>query len=80
MSGRLSTRLDTSNRAAWLACRTQQEIAEAVGVPRTTIEEILTKMADLPKPNKAGVEHATASIARPLPTQPEQRRVERETG
>ena len=39
----------------WLACYTQEEIAEAVKMARPTVEdriEVLTKMEDLPKSSK----------------------------
>lgn len=38
----------------WLSCHTQEEIAEAMGMPRTTIEGILTEMARLRFPSKPG--------------------------
>lgn len=41
----------------WLACWTQEEIAEAVGVPRTTVEEVLTKSAELPESSKPAAFH-----------------------
>lgn len=41
----------------WLACHTQEEIAEAVGCPRTTVEEVLTKTAVLPESSKPAADH-----------------------
>jgi hypothetical protein len=43
----------------WLACWTEQEIAEATGVHRDTVNEICRNLADLPKSDKAAAEHAT---------------------
>ncbi len=33
----------------WLACWTQEEIAEAVGVPRQTVDRVLPKTEDVQK-------------------------------
>ena len=43
----------------WLACYTQQEIANAVGINKDTVSEVCRNMADLPKSDKANSEHAT---------------------
>jgi hypothetical protein len=43
----------------WLACWTQEEIAESVGVHKDTADEICRKLANLPKSDKAAGEHAT---------------------
>jgi hypothetical protein len=46
--------------AAWLACRTQQEIATAEGVSIGYVNEAVSSdPADLPPVNKAAAEHAT---------------------
>lgn len=44
---------DSGDRAL-MSRHTQEEIAEAMGMPRTTIEDILTKMARLRFPSKPG--------------------------
>jgi len=36
-----------------------EEIAEKEGIPRTSVEEVLTEMADLPKALKPASEHLT---------------------
>ena len=46
----------------WLACNTQQEIADAVGVPKGTIDALCLELADMPKVSKTqqvAAEHAT---------------------
>lgn len=43
----------------WMACYTQNEIAEAVGVTKETVSEICQKMAGFPKPDKAAAELET---------------------
>jgi len=46
----------------WLACNTQQEIADAVGVPKGTIDAICLEMASSPnlsKPDQSSADHAT---------------------
>lgn len=49
----------------WLACWTQQEIAEAVGAPQKTIDDVIAsfsengKPANLAKSDRAAAEHAT---------------------
>ena len=43
----------------WLACWTQEQIAEEVGAPRQIVQEILPKMAELPKSAKPAAEHLT---------------------
>jgi len=48
--------------ALWLACWTQQEIADEVGCVKAEVNAVCSKMADLPnmnKPDKAAAEHAT---------------------
>jgi hypothetical protein len=45
----------------WMACYTQEEIAEREEIPRSTVEAILTEMAELPKLSKSDLalaEHA----------------------
>jgi hypothetical protein len=42
-----------------MACHTQEEIAEAVGIPRTTIEQVLTKSAEMPESSKPAASHLT---------------------
>jgi hypothetical protein len=49
-----------------MRCYTQEEIAEEEGIPRTTIEEILTKMADLPESSKSIANHLV-DFERPYP-------------
>jgi hypothetical protein len=41
-------------RDLWFACATQEQIAEAVGMPRTTIEGILTESEKFRFPSKPG--------------------------
>jgi transcriptional regulator with XRE-family HTH domain len=43
----------------WLACHTQEEIAEREGMSQPQIKEILSEMAELPKPIKASANHLT---------------------
>ncbi len=46
----------------WLACWTQEEIAESVGTSKRDVSEVCSKMADLPnlnKPSQAAASHAT---------------------
>jgi len=43
----------------WLACYTQQEIADAVGCPQRTVADALADSADLPKSLKPAADHAT---------------------
>jgi|GEM_PF-5358042 len=43
----------------WLACHTQEEIAEACECSQQTIADILPKMAELPKSVKPAAEHLT---------------------
>ncbi|MFC1765645.1 hypothetical protein ACFL6U_26665, partial [Planctomycetota bacterium] len=46
----------------WLACYTQQEIADAVGIPRKTPDDIIGengKLADLAKHPQLDTNHAT---------------------
>ena len=45
--------------ALWMACHTQEEIAEREGITKETVSEICREMADLPKSDKAAAEHAT---------------------
>ncbi len=55
--------------ALWLDCYTQDEIAAAVGISRTAIEEqlpLLTGMEDLPKASKVSAEFADADFTIPL--------------
>lgn len=61
------SRIDKDSREArnkrifnlWMACYTQEEIAERCECERTTVESILTKMAELPKSSKPIAEHLT---------------------
>ena len=64
------SRIDKDNKEArdkrifamWLACHTQQEIADAVGCSQPEVKEVLSKMATLPnliKPDQSAAEHAT---------------------
>ncbi len=46
-----------------MACHTQQEIAEFVGVHKDTINEICRNLADLPESDKAAAEHAIKNPA-----------------
>ncbi len=39
------------------ACRTQQEIAEAVGVSKAEVNNVCSQMADLPNLNKPATSH-----------------------
>jgi len=41
----------------WLACYTQQEIADAVGVHKDTVNEICRNSADLPESDKPAANH-----------------------
>lgn len=43
----------------WLACWTNEEIADEVGVHKDTVNEVCRNLADLPKSDKAHAEHAT---------------------
>lgn len=43
----------------WMACHTQQEIAEAVNTGKATINDICSGMAELPKANKPTADHLT---------------------
>ncbi len=46
----------------WLACHTQQEIANAVGVPQKTVDDTLSEfgnLANLAKTDRVAAEHAT---------------------
>jgi hypothetical protein len=43
----------------WLACATQEEIADACDVHKDTVSEICRKLADLPNSDKAAADHAT---------------------
>ena len=43
----------------WLACHTQEEIAEAENIPRSTVETILTESANLPESSKPAADHLT---------------------
>lgn len=43
----------------WLACWSQQEIADETGVTKETVSEVCQKLAELPKSDKASSEHAT---------------------
>jgi len=42
-----------------MACWTQQEIADEVGLTQETVKEVLKKSADLPKPFKPTADHLT---------------------
>jgi hypothetical protein len=48
----------------WLACWTQQEIADEVGLSRPQVTEILSEMAELPKPTKPSSEHNAGDSGR----------------
>ena len=41
----------------WLACHTQEEIAEVLNTTHTTVQNVLQEMADLPKVAKPSAEH-----------------------
>lgn len=46
----------------WMACNTQQEIADAVGIPQQTLSASFTEfgnIANLGKPDQSAAEHAT---------------------
>jgi hypothetical protein len=43
----------------WLACHTQEEIAEEVGVTKETVSEICQKSAELPESDKPAASHLT---------------------
>jgi hypothetical protein len=43
----------------WLACHTQEEIAEREGIHHSTVQEVLREMAELPKSAKAAADHLT---------------------
>lgn len=46
----------------WLACYTQQEIAEAIGIPRKTVDDTFGEsgeIAKLAKTDQSAAEHAT---------------------
>jgi transcriptional regulator with XRE-family HTH domain len=45
--------------ASWLACHTQEEIAEQEGITKETVSEICQKMANLPESDKSLASHAT---------------------
>lgn len=45
----------------WLACYTQEEIAEREGIDPKTVRNILGEMAELPKVLKPAAEHLTDS-------------------
>lgn len=62
------SRIDRDSKAArdkrifkmWMACYTQEEIAEREGVTKETVSEIVSqKSADLPESDKAAASHAT---------------------
>ncbi len=40
-----------------MTCHTQEEIAEREGISRTSVEEVLTEMAELPKSSQPTAEH-----------------------
>jgi hypothetical protein len=44
---------------AWLACHTQEEIAEREGMPQRTVADVIAEMAELPKSLKPAAEHLT---------------------
>jgi transcriptional regulator with XRE-family HTH domain len=44
--------------AMWMACHTQEEIAERENVSKSIVSEICSEMAELPKPDKAAADHA----------------------
>jgi len=43
----------------WLACYTQEEIGEMVGITKETVSQVCQKMAELPKSDKPAAEHLT---------------------
>ena len=43
----------------WLACHTQQEIAEAVGVSKMEVSRTCNEMADVPESYQAAAAHLT---------------------
>ena len=43
----------------WMACHTQEEIAERENVTKETVSTICQEMAELPKSDKASADHAT---------------------
>ncbi len=43
----------------WLACHTQEEIAEREGIPQQTLADLLPKLADLPESVKPVANHLT---------------------
>ncbi|PKN24112.1 MAG: hypothetical protein CVU64_22905 [Deltaproteobacteria bacterium HGW-Deltaproteobacteria-21] len=43
----------------WLACHTQEEIAEICGCERSTVDHALRETADLPKSAKPAADHLT---------------------
>ncbi len=52
-------RRDREIFSMWMACFTQQDIANQVGCDKDTVSEVCRKMADLPKSDKSAAEHAT---------------------
>lgn len=50
----------------WMACATQEEIAESVGLPRQTIDGLLPKMEELPNSAKVSALHQDAEFTPPL--------------
>lgn len=50
---------DKRIRELWMACWTQEEIAEAVGVSVGTVNAVCSEMADLPELNKPSASHLT---------------------
>jgi DNA-binding XRE family transcriptional regulator len=42
----------------WMACSTQEEIAEACDITKETVSQICQNLADLPKSDKAAADHA----------------------
>jgi len=45
--------------ALWMACYTQEEIAEREGISKMEVSRVCNEMANLPKSYKAAAEHAT---------------------
>lgn len=43
----------------WLACHTQEEIAETVGCAKTQVNEVCSELANLPEGNKPAASHLT---------------------
>jgi len=43
----------------WLACYTQEEMAESEGIPRKTVADVLAKVVELPKSPEPAAEHQT---------------------